>query len=98
MTYDVVEGEDQSLTVRVGGELDMSNVEALRAAVAPALEHRPARLIIDVGELGFADSSAIALWVQWANAVPELELRDARPFLCRVIETMGLSAMLKVTP
>ncbi len=98
MTYDVLEGDDQSVIVRVGGELDMTNVEALGAAVAPALAHRPARLIVDVGELRFADSSAIALWVQWANAVPEIELRDARPFLRRVVETMGLSEMLKVTP
>ena len=98
MTYDVLEGEDQSVTVRVGGELDITNVDALGTAVAPALEHRPARMIIEVGELRFADSSAIALWVQWANAVPEIELHDARPFLRRVVESMGLSEMLKVMP
>jgi len=98
MTYDVREGEDQSVTVRVGGELDMTNVAALSAAVRPAVEQRPERLIIDVGELSFADSSAIALWVRWANAVPEVELRGARPFLRRVVESMGLSEMLKVTP
>lgn len=98
MTYDVLVGADRSVTVRVGGELDMTNVETLSTAIAPALEPRPARLVVDVAELGFADSSAIALWVQWAKAVPEIELRDARPFLRRVVETMGLSEMLKVTP
>jgi hypothetical protein len=55
-------------------------------------------VVIDVHDLQFADSSAIALWVQWAGAVPEMELRDAPPLLRRVVETMGLTETLRVTP
>ena len=75
MTYDVVEGGDRTLTVRLAGELDITNVEAIGAAVAPALERDPVRLIIDARDLRFADSSAIALWVQWARSVPEIPLQ-----------------------
>jgi anti-anti-sigma factor len=98
MTFDVVEGDDRIVTVSVSGELDITNVEALGAAVAAAIEHEPSRLIVDARELRFADSSAIALWVQWATEVPEIELRDPSPLLRRVVETMGLADMFKVTP
>lgn len=98
MSFDVAEGPDRSVIVRVAGELDITNIDALAAAVAPALERRPHRLIVDVHELHFADSSAIALLVQWAAAVQEIELRDAPALLRRVVETMGLTETLRVTP
>jgi len=96
-TFDVVEG-DGTVTVTVCGELDITNVEALGSAVAPAIEHEPSRLVLNARELRFADSSAIALWVQWATEVPEIELRDASPLLRRVVETMGLTETLGVKP
>jgi anti-anti-sigma factor len=98
MQFDVVEGDDRSVTVTVSGELDITNVDRLASAVAPALEREPARLILKVGDLRFADSSAIALWVRWATSVPEIELRDVPPLLRRVVDTMGLSETLKVSP
>jgi anti-anti-sigma factor len=98
MSFDVVETDAQTLTVRVSGELDMTNVDALASAVAPALEREPARLIVEVGDLRFADSSAIALWVQWATSVPDIELRDVPPLLRRVVDSMGLTDTLKVAP
>jgi anti-anti-sigma factor len=98
MTVDVVEGDDRTVQVSVRGELDITNIEALASAVAPALERRPARLIVDVRDLRFADSSAIALWVRWATAVPQIELRDVPPLLRRVVESMGLTETLNVAP
>jgi anti-anti-sigma factor len=98
MEFQVVENDDRTVRVTVSGELDITNVDTLASAVAPALERDPARLIIDVRELRFADSSAIALWVRWATAVPEIELRDAPALLRRVVASMGLSDTLKVAP
>ncbi len=60
------------------------------------IETHPARLILDLGGVRFADSSAIALWVRWATAVDELKLRDASPLLQKVIETMGLAERLQL--
>jgi anti-anti-sigma factor len=98
MSFDVAEVAEGSLVVTVAGELDITNIEALASAVAPALERRPQRVVVDVHDLQFADSSAIALLVQWSGSVPEIELRDAPPLLRRVVETMGLAKTLRVTP
>jgi anti-anti-sigma factor len=97
MSFDLVE-DNGSLKVTVSGELDITNIDALASAVAPALEREPARLIVDVRDLRFADSSAIALWVQWATSVPDIELRDVTPLLRRVVDSMGLTDTLRVAP
>ena len=96
ITFDVAEVGDRTLKVTLGGELDITNVDAVASAVAPALEHEPEHLIIDVRDLRFADSSAIALWVQWATSVPDVELREVSPLLRRVVDSMGLSQTLGV--
>ena len=59
MTFDVA-SSDGNAVVTVRGELDISNVDQLEAAVAPILETKPDRLIVDLGGLRFADSSAHA--------------------------------------
>jgi anti-anti-sigma factor len=98
MTFDVAEGTDGTVKVTVAGELDITNVDRLASAVAPTLGRDPQRVVVDVGALRFADSSAIALWVQWAAAGPEIELRDVSPLLRRVVESMGLTETLNLTP
>ena len=98
MSFDVDEGDDGTVTITVSGELDITNVDTLAAAVAPALEREPGRVIVEVAELNFADSSAIALWVQWATSVPAIEMRDVPPLLRRVLGSMGLTETLNVTP
>ena len=70
-----------------------SNHARLHAAVDPVIADSPARLVLDVSGLRFADSAAIALWVTWANAVGELELRHPSALLRRVIETIDLDAV-----
>jgi anti-anti-sigma factor len=98
MRFDVAEAGDRTLQVTVRGELDITNIDALASAVEPALEREPARLVIEVGDLRFADSSAIALWVRWATAVPDVELRHVPPLLRRVVASMGLTETLRVSP
>lgn len=95
-TVDVTTAPDGVATVRIGGELDMSSVDRLEAEVGPVLSGTPPRLVVDVGEVSFADSSAIAMWVRWAGAVPDFELRHPSPLLRRVIRTMGLGPKLGV--
>ena len=90
--------ESGTAVVAVRGELDIQTVPQLQAVVAPALEANPRRLVLDVSELRFADSSGIAQWVRWAGQVDELELREPSPLLRRVVTAMGLEQKLRMTP
>jgi anti-anti-sigma factor len=85
-------------TVTLRGELDVANVDSADAAVAPIIAGGIKRLVLDVSELRFADSSAIALWVRWSTAVDDLELRDPSALLRKVISSMGLSERLRLVP
>jgi anti-anti-sigma factor len=51
---------DDALRLRVAGEIDLSNIEALQAEVASAVESGEARLVVvDLAEVSFLDSSGI---------------------------------------
>jgi anti-anti-sigma factor len=96
MTFDVAAVENRTAVVTIAGELDIANIEPLDAAMAPIIETRPERLVVDVSGLRFADSSAIALWVRWAASVGEIELKDPSPLLRRVITSMGLGEKMGI--
>jgi anti-sigma B factor antagonist len=97
MTFDVSTNGERTV-VTISGELDIANVDGLNAAVAPVIERHPDHLVVDVGDLRFADSSAIALWVRWSATVGDIEFRDASPLLRRVITSMGLEGKFRLTP
>lgn len=97
VTFDVVVDGERHATVSINGELDMSGIDPLAARVDEVLGNGVTSLTVDVGGVRFADSSAIALWVRWASAVDEFELREPRPLLRRVIGAMGLAEKLGAT-
>lgn len=97
LDVEVASPAPETVTVRITGELDLSNVERLEAQVAPALEEHPRHLIVEAGELEFADSSAIALWLRWSTQVERFELRDLSPLLRRVLAAMGLDERLELS-
>ena len=98
VSFDAATDADGNAVVRISGELDISAIDMLQARVGPVLDSKPARLVVDVSELRFADSSAIALWVRWSGQVSEFELRHPSPLLLRVIKGMGLAEKLGVEP
>jgi anti-anti-sigma factor len=97
MTFDVAGNAGGTAIVTVRGELDISNIDQLEAGVAPIIAMEPDRLVVDISELRFADSSAIAVWVRWAAVVKKIELRHSSPLLRNVITRMGLSGKLELT-
>jgi anti-anti-sigma factor len=96
MTFVISEPDPDTAVVAIAGELDISNVSQLEAGVAPFIQRRVGRLVLDLTELAFADSSAIAIWVRWSTLVGELRLRGASPLLRTVITTMGLTGTLRL--
>jgi anti-sigma B factor antagonist len=97
MSFDIAVNDDATVVVTVRGELDIANVDSLEQAVERVLTGAIDRLVVDVGQLLFADSSAIAVWVRWSTLV-EIELRDPSPLLRQVITSMGLDERLRLTP
>jgi stage II sporulation protein AA (anti-sigma F factor antagonist) len=98
MSFELSTPDERTAVVSVAGELDLGNVDQLAAAVDPVVERGLERLVVEVHGLRFADSSAIALLVQWSTRVGEVELRDPPPLLRRVITTMGLTQRLQLKP
>jgi len=87
-----------SPVVHIGGELDMSNVEAIEVQIAGAVANAPGILIVDLSGLEFIDSSGIALLLRAADRVGRLELRNPSGIVQRVIQATGLSEVLPVQP
>jgi len=96
MSFAIAGPDHGTVVVTIRGELDIANIDELAAAVGPMVDDAPQRLILDVGELRFADSSAIALWVRWSRIVGELQVRGASDLLARVIGAMGLTDSLRL--
>ena len=94
LRHSAVAGDDGSVVIALEGELDLATTEQLRAAVEKTITSVTGTLVVDVAELRFADSSAIALWVYWSQRVPRLEIRNPQPMILRVIEAMGLTSKL----
>jgi anti-sigma B factor antagonist len=97
LIYEVSEDRDGSPVVKLRGELDITTAPGLESAVDDLLASSPARLVVDASELEFADSSAIALLVRWADLVREVEITQPPELLRRVIARMGLSDRLRVS-
>jgi anti-anti-sigma factor len=99
LSFDLLRQEEgQTTLLRLAGELDLSSIGSVEAAVDPMVEAHPDLLVIDASGLEFADSSAIAAFVKWSAVVRELEIRNPPHLLRAVIESMGLAQTLRVTP
>jgi anti-anti-sigma factor len=97
LRFELFEEPDRTLVLELEGELDMQTTPGLEADVEARLE-ATSRLVVEARGLEFADSSAIALLVRWANRIPAVEIRHPPELLRRVIARMGLSERLQVRP
>jgi anti-sigma B factor antagonist len=84
--------------ITIAGELDLSNTAQARAAIDTALARQDQRLILELGELEYMDSSGIALLAATARQTREVELRDPSAIVRRLIELTGLDQILRMTP
>ena len=56
--------DDGTVVVRFQGELDLHNAPELRAAFDDALARAPARLVVDLSDVEFLDSTALSALLQ----------------------------------
>ena len=93
-----VETAGSATVVRLAGELDLYNVDQVRSAIADAIEAGPSRVVIDLAEVEFMDSTALGVLIEARAALAEGALRLAAPQLeiVRALKVSGLDRHLPV--
>jgi anti-sigma B factor antagonist len=83
--------------VRLSGEIDLSNAQSVRSAVEPIVGRAPAQVVFDLARLDFLDSSGLAVLLATAERVPVV-LRNPKPIIQRLVESTGLTDILRMEP
>ena len=91
-----VERQDGTTTIRLGGEIDLCAGPAVRSAVADViLGEPPTRLVFDLADTTFADSTAMNALVLAHHAAlmvgASIEV-TSNPVVDRVLEVSGVAA------
>lgn len=96
-----VEHDGRTTVLRLIGELDLAGVAYVRAHIRRALRHRPDRLLLDLSDLTFIDSTGLGLMVWAHQAMAErghqLRLHHPRQRVRRLLRITGLDTRLHVT-
>jgi anti-sigma B factor antagonist len=93
------EREGPNCVISLRGEIDLANAQAFRSQLRQAMADDGAgKIVVDMRELEFIDSSGIAVLVEALNAedgVDRLRFRPSRfPAVPRVLELTGLTDRL----
>ena len=59
-----VESSDGAVVVRLAGELDLYNAERLREALADVAAEAPDRLVVELSDVTFVDSTALGVLIE----------------------------------
>jgi anti-sigma B factor antagonist len=55
---------DDACVVRLGGELDLYNAHQVREALRSACDESPSRVVVDLSEVEFLDSTALGVLIE----------------------------------
>jgi len=83
--------------IKLVGEIDLSNVDAVRAAIEPTVSSAPELVVFDLSGLDFLDSSGIALLLFAATKTGSVQLRSPSEIVRRIIEVTGLADVLHMS-
>jgi anti-sigma B factor antagonist len=94
-----VEGVGDACVVKLGGELDLYNAPQVRDALADACADSPQRVVVDLSEVEFIDSTALGVLIE-----ARTKLDNRRAFLLaapgletkRALEISGLDRHFSV--
>jgi anti-sigma B factor antagonist len=71
-----VEQIGEACVVRLGGELDLYNAQKVRDKLLEACSESPKRIVVDLGEVEFIDSTALGVLIE-----ARTKLENGRGFL-----------------
>jgi anti-sigma B factor antagonist len=88
--------EKGDVAVKLAGEFDLSNASLLRERLAGAIESKASRIVIDMGDVTFIDSSGLAEMVLARNNLASdrsIVISNLRPSVQKVFDLTGLSTL-----
>jgi anti-sigma B factor antagonist len=93
-----VEQRQDAVVVRLAGELDLYNAEEVRGALAQALSADPTRVVVDLSEVQFVDSTTLGVLIEARSKLGRAALLLAGPQLetRRTLQVSGLDRHLPV--
>jgi anti-sigma B factor antagonist len=91
-----IERRDGAIVVRLAGELDLYNADTLRAALLDAATELPARMVIDLADVRFIDSTALGVLVETHSRVAALRLAAPALETRRALQISGLDRHFSV--
>ena len=82
------------MLVTAAGELDLHTCSEFQEVLAAARDRRPARLVVDLSEVTFIDSTALAVLVVVQRGMQRpLDVVVTRPHLRRILVVTGLDTV-----
>jgi anti-sigma B factor antagonist len=96
-----VEGDGPSRTVRLVGTCDLATVPALREALMPLAPPEVKRLVINVSELEFCDSTGLGTMLgalrRMREGGGEFSIAGAHGTVLRLLQITGLDSIVPLT-
>jgi anti-sigma B factor antagonist len=89
--------DGDTAVIRITGEIDIASREALTNAAQQAIAAGASRIILDMSEVTFMDSSGISAVIT-AQAIAPLTLRNPSDAVQRLIAATGLTDTVTVEP
>jgi anti-anti-sigma factor len=96
-----VSDDGRSVCLRLDGEFDMGTAPLVEDALSPALDPRCARLVVNLADVSFMDSSGLRVLVVARNALDEraeMVIADINDRLRRLFEISGLTSAFTFEP
>ncbi|MGA5820347.1 STAS domain-containing protein [Kitasatospora sp. NPDC094028] len=88
--------------VAVAGELDHDTADGLRAALGRPVDDGLKRIVVDLADLRFCDSTGLNILlrsrIEAEAAGLRLEVAGLRPVVARLFEITGVESVLRVHP
>jgi anti-anti-sigma factor len=93
-----VEERNGSVIVRLAGELDLYNADDVRRALLQAVDAAPEKIVVDMAEVEFVDSTALGVLLEARSKLGRAGLMLAAPRLetRRTLQVSGLDRHLPV--
>lgn len=91
--------EDGVASIVLHGELDLASAPELEHSICSIEEHAPSRLVIDLRDLQFLDSTGLRLLLQadarWRKRGAQIVLRPGEDAVQRVFDVTGARDVLR---